>query len=106
MIRRQLLMLVLVTALLPPAVRADEVEGSEQARAALEAGEIKPLAGLLASVESRYAGHLIETELEREHGRWLYEFKVLPGTGHIFSVTVDAATGKVVATHGPVLEQP
>ena len=56
--------------------------------------------------EARYAGRVIETELEREHGRWVYDFKFLPDAGHIFSVKVDAATGKVVGTHGPVQEQP
>ncbi|HEY7576568.1 MAG TPA: PepSY domain-containing protein [Acetobacteraceae bacterium] len=99
-------MLLLLAPLLAPAVRADERDDSARARAALEAGEIRPLSELLARVESRYAGRVIETELERQRGHWTYEFKFLPEAGHIFTVRVDAATGEVVGTHGPVQEKP
>ena len=74
-------------------------------RAALQAGEIRPLAGLLAGIESRYDGRVIETELEREHGRWIYEFKLLPPAGHLFVLTIDAATGEVLRSRGPVRER-
>jgi uncharacterized membrane protein YkoI len=99
-------MLLLVAPLMGPPVRADEHDDSERARAALETGEIRPLAELLARMESLYAGRVIETELEQDHGRWIYDFKLLPETGRIFTIKVDAATGKVVGTRGPVQEQP
>lgn len=104
--RRRMIVLLLLTSFLARAVSAEEVEDSEQARKALEASEIRPLAELLARVESRYTGRVIETELEREHGGWVYDFKFLPDAGHIFSVKLDATTGKVVSTHGPVQKHP
>lgn len=80
-------------------------DGARSARAALQAGEIRPLADLLAGIESRYDGRVIETELEREHGRWIYEFKLLPPAGHLFVLTIDAATGEVLRSRGPVREK-
>ncbi len=103
--RRRLIIVVLLAPLLAPAVRADGRDDSGRARMAVETGEIRPLAELLARVELSYGGRVIETELEQEHGRWIYEFKLLPETGLIFTVTMDAATGMVVGTHGPVRER-
>lgn len=103
---RRLLVTLLLLAPLPAAsVRAHEHTDSERARAALETGQIRPLSELLSHVESRYVGRVIETELEQEHRRWIYEFKFLPPAGHIFTVKVDAATGEVIGTRGPVQEQ-
>lgn len=104
---RRLLALLLLAPLLAPVVRADEHESdSDRARAAMEAGEIRPLSELLARIEARYAGRVIETELEHEHGRWIYKFKLLPEAGRLFSVELDAASGAVMSTRGPVQEKP
>jgi len=83
----------------------DETD-SARARAALGRGEIRPLAGILAVVEARYEGRVIETELEYRRPAWIYEFKLLPPTGRIFMVRVDAASGRMLETHGPVRERP
>ena len=77
----------------------------ERARAALEAGEIRPLAELLAVVERRYQGRVIEADLERDDGQWLYEFKILPLNGRMFVVEIDAATGALLRSRGPVQER-
>ena len=101
MLRRILLFSLAAIAV----ARADDVSDSARARAALERGEIKPLADILAAVEQRYEGRVIETELEECQGRWIYEFKLLPPTGRIFKVRVDAATGRFIETHGPARER-
>lgn len=77
----------------------------ERARAALEAGQIRPLADLLAEVQRRYLGRVIETELDQEDGRWVYEFRLLPPTGRVFELEVDAATGALLGSKGPVQER-
>ncbi len=84
---------------------AQERRDHERARAALEAGQIRPLSELLAEVERRYRGRVIEADLERDDGQWLYEFKILPPNGRLFRVEVDAATGQLVRTSGPVQER-
>lgn len=88
-----------------PLARAGESGDHERARAAMQAGQIRPLAELLAEIERRYIGQVIETELDREDGRWTYEFKLLPPTGHVYKLEVDAATGAVLDSDGPVQER-
>ncbi len=102
--RGALLLLSLVMLAAAPA-QADDRRDHERARAALAAGEIRPLADLLAEVERRYIGRVIETELERENGRWVYEFKVLPPSGRVFELKLDAATGTLLRARGPVQER-
>jgi hypothetical protein len=95
---------VLAASALSPAAAADR-EDHDRARAALEAGQIRPLSEILAEMERRYMGRVIETELEREDGRWVYEFKLLPPTGPVFELEVDAATGALLGSEGPVQER-
>lgn len=102
---RRALLLLPALLLAAPAARADDRRDHERARAALAAGEIRPLAALLAEVERRYLGVVIETELERDDGRWIYEFKLLPPSGRVFEIKLDAATGAVIRTRGPVQER-
>ena len=99
---------LLAAALLLPLVGSQVVRASDhdEARAAMMAGQIRPLAELLADVERRFDGRVIETELEREDGRWVYKFKLLPPTGHVFEVQIDAANGTLTRTSGPVRERP
>jgi uncharacterized membrane protein YkoI len=77
----------------------------ERARAALEAGQIRPLADILSEVEHRYIGRVIESDLDHEDGRWVYEFKLLPPTGRIFKLEVDATSGAVLRSKGSVQER-
>lgn len=102
---RRALLLLPVFLFAMPAARADDRRDHERARAALAAGEIQPLAALLAEVERRYVGVVIETELERDDGRWVYEFKLLPPSGRVYEIKLDAATGEVIRIRGPVQER-
>lgn len=102
--RRALLLLPLLM-LVPPGARADDRRDHERARAALAAGEVRPLADLLAEVERRYAGRVLEAELDREDGRWVYEIKLLPASGRVFELHLDAATGALLRSRGPVQER-
>jgi uncharacterized membrane protein YkoI len=105
---RRLFLSLFVSAggLFASAAHADDETDSARARAARERGEIQPLAVILTAVEERYDGRVIETELEYHHDVWIYEFKLLPPTGRIFKVRVDAASGRMLETHGPVRERP
>jgi uncharacterized membrane protein YkoI len=106
--RRQFLAGLLGALALPairPALAGDN--DHERARRAVEAGRIRPLVQLLAEIERRYVGQVVETELDDDDndGRWTYEFKLLPPSGHMFKVELDAATGAVIGTKGPVQER-
>lgn len=76
---------------------ADDLRDHERARAALQAGEILPLQQVLARVSARHPGEVLEVELEREDGRWVYELKLLQRDGLLVRLDVDARTGEVLA---------
>lgn len=77
---------------------ASDGHGSDQdrARQALEAGEVLPLRTILERVERDYPGQVVEVELEREHGRWAYEIKLLRSGGSLVKLKVDARDGTVL----------
>ncbi|KFN49449.1 PepSY domain-containing protein [Arenimonas composti] len=66
------------------------------ARAALQRGEILPLARILEQVQRREPGDVIEIELEREDEGWEYDVKVLTPSGVVRKLTLDARTGEVL----------
>lgn len=97
--------LLLALSLLLPAGAARAGVDQEEARAALAAGAIRPLAEILAIVDQRWLGRAIEVELDREDGRWTYEIKLLPPSGRVFELELDAATGALLRSKGPVQER-
>lgn len=68
----------------------------DRARAALEAGEVLPLAQILKTVAAQVPGEVVEVELEREHGTWVYELKVIAPDGRVLEVLMDAAAGRLL----------
>jgi uncharacterized membrane protein YkoI len=98
-------LLGVAVAAAPAVAAAQDRRDHERARAALEAGQIRPLSELLSEVERRYRGRVIEADLDRDDGQWLYEFKILPPNGRVFRVELDAQTGQVIRTFGPVQER-
>ena len=61
--------------------------------------------GLPAARAGDWVGRVIETELERDDGRWVYEFRLLPPSGQVFQLKLDAATGALLRSRGPVQER-
>lgn len=92
--RRVAGMLALCLALSGQALADDR--DHERARRALEAGEILPLGEVLARVAHEIPGDVLEVELERDDGRWIYEIKLLRSDGALLEVEVDAATATVI----------
>jgi uncharacterized membrane protein YkoI len=68
----------------------------DRARAALQAGEILPLATILARLAQTQPGQVLEVELERKEGRWLYEIKLLQPGGSLLKLELDARSGEVL----------
>ena len=66
----------------------------ERARAAVQAGEVLPLPALLERLQRRHPGQVLELELERDAGRWVYELKLLRHDGRLSRLKVDARTGE------------
>ncbi len=70
----------------------------DEARRAVEAGEIRPLADILNVVRGKLPGEVVGVKLEREDGAWTYEFRVVDGKGRLFEIHVDARSGEVERT--------
>lgn len=81
--------LVLVAARLAPADF-----DHERARRAFEAREIVSLGEILRAVEGKHDGQIVEVELERDAGRWVYEVEILTEDGRVIELLYDAATGR------------
>ena len=67
-----------------------------EARALLQRGEILPLSRILAVVQQRVPGDVIEVELDHgKHHGWEYEVKVLTAQGRVREVKLNARSGEV-----------
>lgn len=77
---------VFVAAAGPAAADGDH----DRARRAREAGEIAPLDRVLAEVARTEPGRVIDVDLEREHGRYVYEVKLLSPEGRRRKLRYDA----------------
>jgi uncharacterized membrane protein YkoI len=77
------------------AARADSKRDQDMTRQAVERGEIKPLADILAAIRSKLPGEVVGVEIEQKRGRWFYEFRVADPKGRLFEVYVDAGSGAI-----------
>lgn len=68
----------------------------DRARRALEAGEIMPLHTLLERVSRQHPGQVLEVELEREDGAWVYELKLMRPDGILLKLDLDASSGAIL----------
>lgn len=68
-------------------------DGHYNARDLANRGDIKSLESILDNVKLEYAGKVIEVELEKESGRYIYEFELLSPSGLVIELEYDAQTG-------------
>lgn len=80
------------------AVRADDKRDHDRARQAVAAGEVLPLQVILERVEKEHPGKVMEVELERESGRWIYEIKLLRGNGALVKLKFNARDGTLLSS--------
>lgn len=68
----------------------------EEIRAALQRGEVLPLARILAIAQEKVPGDVLEVELESKRGALVYEVKVLAQSGRVREIKIDARNGTVL----------
>lgn len=61
-----------------------------------QAGEILPLANLIKTAQNLHPGELLEAELERKAGRYVYEIEIAGDDGRFYDLYFDAATGELL----------
>jgi Peptidase propeptide and YPEB domain len=81
-------------AFVPSAAASDE--DHESARQAVQAGVVLPLPVILDRVAREFPGQVLEVELEREHGLWVYKLRLLQSGGGMVKVKVNARTAEVL----------
>jgi uncharacterized membrane protein YkoI len=75
--------------------RADNRD-HDRAREAVAAGEALPLRTILERVEKEHPGQVMEVELERKNGVWIYEIKVLRSGGALVKLKLKAKDGALI----------
>ncbi len=81
-------------AAMPAAVRADGRE-QDELHQAVERGDIRSLADILAAIRDQLPGEVAGVKVERKNDHWIYEFRVIDGRGRLFEVRVDARTAAI-----------
>jgi uncharacterized membrane protein YkoI len=94
-LRHALVALSILLSAASPALADESRRDQDEAREAVERGAIRPLEEILAKLRERFPGEVVKVKLEREHGLWVYEFRLLDPRGRLREITVDAATGAV-----------
>jgi uncharacterized membrane protein YkoI len=74
----------------------DDRDDHDLARRALEEGDVRPLAEILAEVGGRIDGDLVGVEFDRINGRYVYELKVITPSGRLREISVDAQTAEIL----------
>ena len=93
--KRSLSSLMLI--LLPLTLAAQPIAPDyETARQAVDRGDMLPLEQILARIEARHPGRIVEVELEDDDGLWLYEIEVLTPEGRLIEIELDARTGAIL----------
>jgi uncharacterized membrane protein YkoI len=95
-----ILLLASITLTGMPGLKAvaddDEVKNYDALQQAVKQGEIRSLSDILTATRDKLpAGEVIGAEIERKHGLWVYELKIVGNEGRVYEVKVDARTGDV-----------
>lgn len=93
--RTALLLAAFAATAAPSFGRDDDPERRDAVRRAVEAGDVVPLSQILQKVRGRVSGDITGVEIEREEGRWHYEFRVIDHDGRVLEVHVDARSGDI-----------
>lgn len=83
-----------VGAISPAVARADRDPDSATVREWVEQGRVLPLEELLARHRDRITGRILDLEVEREHGRIVYELEVVDDRGRVHEIYLDAQSGE------------
>jgi uncharacterized membrane protein YkoI len=92
--RAAVLALAAAAACAPLTGAADEDHAV--ARRLREAGEIRSLEEISARARAAKAGEILQTELERSRGRYVYEMEILDAQGQVWELELDAKTGELL----------
>ncbi len=87
---------LIAAALLSSHAAASDKPRSQEVRALRESGRILPMEDILARARTIRPGQVVEVELEREDGMYVYEVKIIDDADTVHKLEMDAASGELV----------
>ncbi|HEY9200167.1 MAG TPA: PepSY domain-containing protein [Gammaproteobacteria bacterium] len=67
-----------------------------EARRLMELGDVLPLQTILEKYRTDYPGRVIEVELEKKHGRMIYEIEIIDDRGEVRELYIDARNAELL----------
>jgi uncharacterized membrane protein YkoI len=89
------LYLVLVAGTISTLVYADDINRSD-IRQLVKAGKILSLENILLQYPEREYGKFLDLEVDREHGKVIYELEFLRQDGRVIELEIDARNGQLL----------
>ena len=74
---------------------SDRLRQSE-VRQLREAGKILPMEDILGRARAAQPGQVVEVELDRENGRYVYEVELIDDDDRVHKLELDAANGEIL----------
>lgn len=90
------LSIVLAIFVLVSSIRAHADIDQATARQLSATGKILPLEKIHEKAKHIKSGKILETELEKKRGKYLYEVELLDEHGIVWEIKLDAATGQLI----------
>ena len=78
-----------------PASASDRVR-QQEVRQLRESGKILSMEDILGRARAAQPGQVVEVELERESGRYVYEVKVIDDADKVHKLELDAGSGELL----------
>lgn len=75
--------------------QADDIS-HDKARELREAGIIMSLSEIIDIAQGYKKGEVIDSELERDDGVYIYEIEILDDSGRVWELDFDAANGEII----------
>lgn len=86
------------SALQPSLAHAsDDRARASEVRQLRESGKILPMEDILSRSRAAQPGQVVEVELDREDGRYVYEVKIIDDADKVHKLEIDAANGEVLS---------
>lgn len=91
---------VLAVALFCMAPASADDDDWRQLHREVQAGRIKPLSEILDLLSQDWVGEVLEVEIEKDDGQWIYEIELLGPRGQVVEFEIDARSGDIVEMEG------
>lgn len=86
---------IILIVLFSIGLSADDTD-HDSARKLVQSGDILPLETILENLKKRVSGHILEVEMERKKGSFIYEIELVDEYGVVKEFVFDASNGHLL----------